>query len=458
MSLSAVLKQNGYKTKLIITNLNNPDKKSFRKIAQFKPDIIALPVFTGWQKEVISFCKFIKKNLKNVITVAGGPHATYFPKLIGENSIDYICIGEGEISFLKLVKQINNEENQFDIPGILNTDKNLDNSYTISEQPDLTLLPHGDINLYCEASSYLLKSKHREFSFQRGCIYNCSFCSSPQLNKTLKCKKLRHKTVAQVIDEIKYVYNKYPFKTIYFLNDNFLADKEYIYSFLEEYTKKINLPYTCQTRSELIDKTAVKVLKSSNCIMVSTGIESGNFKVRKDILNRKTTDEKLIKGCNLLKSKGIWVHTYNMTGIPGESFEQSWKTVELNRTIKPNSCYCTIFQPLPGTDLTNDLIKKAILTEDIFNEVPASFFEKCIMPYKKPYRFKNLQRYFQTAVSYPKITPLLKILCEFNIPVINDALFFMTFYRYYNKAHSDTKLSDLIKLIKNAVETKKAGK
>jgi len=68
MSISAVCKNNGHETKLKIFNIAKPKKQDLDEIKEFRPDILAFPTYTGWQKSIINFCKWFKKNNKHVIT------------------------------------------------------------------------------------------------------------------------------------------------------------------------------------------------------------------------------------------------------------------------------------------------------------------------------------------------------------------------------------------------------
>ncbi|GAF93078.1 unnamed protein product, partial [marine sediment metagenome] len=58
----------------------------------------------------------LKKKFK-FFSIFGGPHCTFFPEFIHEESVDAICRGEGEFPFLELA---NNLEKKKDITKIKN--------------------------------------------------------------------------------------------------------------------------------------------------------------------------------------------------------------------------------------------------------------------------------------------------------------------------------------------------
>src|SRR3990167_7376694 len=90
MSIISVLREK-HKCRVFIEG----EKDVFSEVRKFSPDIVCYSVITGFQKHFIELSKKIKK-IKNVFSVFGGPHATFFPEMIKEEGVDAVCIGEGE--------------------------------------------------------------------------------------------------------------------------------------------------------------------------------------------------------------------------------------------------------------------------------------------------------------------------------------------------------------------------
>ena len=77
------------------------------KLRDFNPDIIGFSIDTSTFKDAIEMAKDIKKLLPNVYIVFGGPHPTICPdETIQIQSIDAICIGEGEYAMFELCNHI----------------------------------------------------------------------------------------------------------------------------------------------------------------------------------------------------------------------------------------------------------------------------------------------------------------------------------------------------------------
>ena len=99
-----------------------------------------------------------------------------------------------------------------------------------------------------------------------------------------------------------------------------------------------------------ITEEKVALAKEMGCVSMSIGIEAGNPKIRES-LNRKYSDEKLEKGIGWMHKHGIKVASFNIIGCPGETRENVFETIELNRKLKVQSCNVYIMFPYPGTPI-----------------------------------------------------------------------------------------------------------
>ena len=101
--------------------------------------------------------------------------------------------------------------------------------------------------------------------------------------------------------------------------------------------------------------------------MVELGIESGNERIRRSVLNRRITDRQIIKAAELIKANGMHLATYNMVGVPGESMREIRDTIALNGRINPRKIYSFIFYPYPGTKLYEVCKAEGLLTDSRFD-------------------------------------------------------------------------------------------
>jgi radical SAM superfamily enzyme YgiQ (UPF0313 family) len=81
---------------------------------------------------------------------------------------------------------------------------------------------------------------------------------------------------------------------------------------------------------------------------VRIGVETGNERLRNDVLEKRVSDEAIIRAFRLLREAGIRRWAFNMLGVPFETPTME-DTVRLNRAVDPDTVFCSIFQPYPGT-------------------------------------------------------------------------------------------------------------
>ncbi|MGO9118103.1 MAG: B12-binding domain-containing radical SAM protein [Desulfomonilaceae bacterium] len=326
--------------------------------------------------------------------------------------MDFVCVGEGERSFLELANRLEAEEPADEIPGIWLTKNGTIVDNGASLLPDLHELPPMDIDLYCRVSKIIRKQENREFSLNRGCPFQCTYCNGPSLKALYGTAVVRSKTVDQAIEEIRYVHERYPFKSAAFTSENLFVKRDFALEFLDRYRREIALPFWCQIRVELVDSELAQLLKEAGCHLVSVGIESGSPRVRREILGRLMSNETIIRGCRTLQDHGIRVNAYNMVGIPGETFEEAVQTIYLNAEIRPTSSWCSFFQPYPGSKLTRNLLEDGVITQEVFENVPPSYFAKSVVLGQDAYCWMNLLRLFQLWVMHPKLDKLFRFLCN----------------------------------------------
>jgi len=269
----------------------------------------------------------------------------------------------------------------------------------------------------------------------RGCPYNCTFCFNKRLKELYagKGKYIRFHSVKRVLKEIEYVKEKYPLEVIHFEDDVFILKRTWIMSYLEEYSnKKFNIPFCCLVRADLMDDELAKKLKESGCASVWFGLESGNREIRQKILKKDLTDEQIIRAVELLRKYGIKFRAYCMIGIPGETVDNAFETIQLNIKIKTPYPWCSIFTPYSKTEIVDYAISNGYLPDDFsINDISHSYYKSSLVKNKNIKELLNLQRFFQTCVLLPWTVPIVKKLITLPPNPLFDLWFgFIYFYVY----------------------------
>jgi len=422
MSISAVLKQAGHKCGILI---EPAEKNLIKSIRKANPDIIAFSATTGVHTWALAKAKQIKANF-NIPILFGGPHATFFPEIIKDKNIDFVCIGEGEEAILELLNKLEKKQSTTRIKNIWT--KKADKIYKNPIRPliqDLDKLPFPDRSLYYKRYPFLRNQNSRDFIFMRGCPYQCSFCYNHSLQKMYKNKGkyIRFKSVDKAIQELLEVKQKYGLGSAMMFDEVMFLDKNWLFDFLKKYKQKINLPFVCEARANLLDEENIKRLKQAGCTCIRIGVETGSNELRNQVLRKNLTNDQIEKAAKLIKKHKILLETYNMIGLPRETLDQAFQTLKFNKKIKADYAWCAIFQPYPKTDLAELAIKDNLLAADFWQNLQPSFFITTPMKLQNKKEFVNLQKFFALSVRFHIPTHLIKFLIKFPNNKLYDLIF-----------------------------------
>lgn len=320
------------------------------KVSCLKPFVIGISSMTPQLQGCVELAGFIKNNISNPPKIfLGGPHISADYDFINRFSgiFDYAITGEAEKTFLDSIKSLAQGR---DIPKIQGGEL-ID---------DLDDIPIPDKNLI----NRKIYSEYESMIFSRGCPYGCYYCSRPSISK-----KVRYRSVNNLIDEIKSVYSFCKGK-IDFQDDTFTLDKNKVIAFCNVVLKEnIHIEWRCNTRVDLVDDELLILMKKAGCGLIHFGIESGNEKVREGIVNKGKFCNKnindVVKFCNKI---GIKTAGYFMIGHPGETTEDLEDTKKIIFNSGINLLGLSIPTPFPGSRLYEIAEKKGIVNERIIDK------------------------------------------------------------------------------------------
>jgi len=359
MGLSAQAKQLGHQTDLAVIDREDV----LAKIGRWKPQVVAYSASTGEHKYYLQLNEAIKKRFPEIVTTMGGPHPTFYPEVARDSSLDVVCVGEGDEAFPELLGAVEQGKPFEGIPNLAT--KNLPKPEIRHLFEDLDSLPFPDRELYyrgTEMAGFPLKS----FMTSRGCPYPCTYCFNHAFRQMYKGKGhvIRRHSVDWVISEIKEVKKRYALECVKFYDDIFVYHIDpWMEEFAERYRREINLPFHCLTRADLVTEDIVKFLKGAGCHSVSMSIESGNDKIRNDVLKRKMTQEQILSAFHLFHKHGIPTFSNNILGLPGAGIAEDVETLDLNIKCKVSFAEFPIFHPYPRTELGDYCIEQGIFDQ-----------------------------------------------------------------------------------------------
>lgn len=409
-SLAGMIKANGHQADLLLAS-HTPDLRA--AIEAYDPGVVAFSALTGVHGAVLELVEMVKSSFPKITTVMGGPHPTYSPEVIEKPGLDVICRGEGELAFLELCDKLQAGD---DIRGIANMwvkDRKGDiHRNELGPLAVLDDLPFPDREIYYKYD-FIRDLPMKRFIASIGCPYPCTFCHEPVIFQMYKGKGkyYRRKSPQRVVDEIRYIRDRYPLKHVHFSDDLFFLrnNYEWLEEFAEIYAKGVGLPYNCNIRYDSVVEKSAHLLYKSKCFGVAVGLESGNEHLREVVIKKRVKNEHMVEGARLLRERGIKMLTTNMVGLPGETLDQAFETVELNMQLKSNYTRANTFLLFPGLPLVDYAKREGFLDPnfDIEKHVAQAQELNLRTPYSR--EFGNLCSLFWLFVKFdPRWIPLFK--------------------------------------------------
>lgn len=443
--LYAVLKKDGYDCELFI---ESGEKDFIQSTLRSGADLFAFSCTTGGEFWVLDTIKKLRKQ-SSVSIIVGGPHTTFFPEMIENPDINYICQGEGEYALLDLLEAKQSNPNSIKrIPNIWSkgpTGEIYKNE--VRQFACLDDLPAPDFEIYTKYK-YLVPYNRDMFAVitGRGCPYNCSYC----FNKTYKDlyngkgTYLRKRSPENLVQDLLYAKKKYGIRKINFIDDSFFSFPSWLREFAEIYKKELNLPFFINVEATQVKEEYVRLVKEMGCICVRMGVETGNEQLRRNVLNKKISNKQISDAAKLFRQFRIKLTTYNILGLPGETLENSLETYNLNKNIGSDFAQCSLLQPYPGTELSR-VVKEEGFLEDENVAVDESFFVSSKIKIQNKKEVENLQKLMQVFLQFRIPLKAVRLIIRLPENPVFHMIFKLTFI--YNKIRvQKIKLIPLIML------------
>lgn len=337
-------------------------------IRENQPDVLAFSPLTStvqWCLEIARWARGVNPNIK---TVFGGPHASAVPEvLLNEEGVDYVCVGEGEEAFLKLLDHLAGKW-EGPLPNIYFKDK----QRRVIRGPlpgfiqDLDSLPFFDKKLWADhirvGDLYLTMAA-------RGCPFRCTFCFNnffAEIPEGKKGRYLRLRSPEHMIAELKLAKNLYSLKVVAFEDDIFTTDKVWLKKFLELYRREFNLPFQCLTHPQFMDLETARMLKESGCQWIQMGVQTVLEEQNKKMKRRESLNQ-VERSLDAMISAGLSPKIDHMFGLPGEPLSAQSKALEVYSKYTPGRIQTFWTSFLPGTELTSQGLKEGILSREDFD-------------------------------------------------------------------------------------------
>ncbi len=340
-----------------------------KELHEFMPDFVGMPTFAT----NIDMCHVIAKMAKEINHSAkimlGGAHASIFMEhALAPKEIDFGIQSEAEIVFDEFLDVLEGDGEFKDVKGLAYKDATGKIHVSPKQKlyPDLNQFPMPARHLFpmdkYHSSANLRGRKTLNMMTSRGCPYRCAYCSSPQIFG----QSFRYLSTENVIKEIKQLINVYKADSIQFYDETFTVNRQRVIDLCNAMIdEKLNIGWSCFTRVNLVDKELLQKMKDAGCYLIFFGLESGVQRLI-DLIKKDITLEQSRNAIQLCREIGIQSWCSFILGLPSETEDESWQTINFALKLDPEYVQFPIFMPWPGTDIY-DIAKKhgVIINENL---------------------------------------------------------------------------------------------
>ena len=369
--LSACLKEKGYDASSI--DMSGWDWKKVKEfIEKEKPDIVGVSCFTDTRDSADKLLKIAKLSSSKIITIMGGPHATFLDEqALSAYSVDIVVRGEAELTIVELINALEQGKDISKIEGITfkikdkvikTKDRKLISNLDSLPFPDYSSIKMSDYEKHIDVGTPNTDKGAGKIwgsiITSRGCPYRCSFCSSA----CFWGHRWRGRSVKSVVDEIEMLVKK-GVEYLSIADDNFLLDQQRAISICKEIIKrKIEISFFCEGRVNNQTLECLQWLKKAGCDFVAFGVESGSPTILKEI-EKSILPEQATNSFKLAKEAGLRTGCFFMVGNPKESIKTIRETMDWIDTVEIDVPMVALARLYPGTNLYSASKKKGFIDD-----------------------------------------------------------------------------------------------
>ena len=360
--IASSLVQNGHEVKQLdlLFNLENILSSVTCSISEFNPDFIGIsirnidtvdslsPENTWYLADVKVLVEHIRKISQKPI-ILGGPAFSIMPEQILEFlNADFGIVGEGEISFNKLIDTISN--------GVETKKIIYPTKTPITQNGFFSPLYEKELVAY-----YFDQSGMLSYQTKRGCPHGCNYCSYP----LIEGNKLRNQTPEFVVDNLIRLKKNFNVDTLFF-TDSVFNDCQGHYLTIAELMikKKCNIKWAAHFRPEHIKQNELKLLKNSGLYAMEVGSDAA-CDVTLQGINKSFNFEDIFSfNENCIKAEIPCAHFF-MFGGPKETratVQEGLKNID-----RLKKCAVFVFSGiriLPKTGLSEIAVKEGIISSN----------------------------------------------------------------------------------------------
>ena len=324
------------------------------------PDLVGISCLTPSEPYARRIIQQYREKGGKGATVLGGVHPTVFHReLIEQGACDIVVRREGEGPFGDLLDAHEKGAQVERVKGITFR-KNGEVVATEDHAPvgDLDALPvpaweclTQGIEIYGEAPTLGLYGSILPILGARGCPFRCTFCGQEVLYPGV-----RTRSVHNIIEEIRYLRERFGLKNFVFLDANFPLSRKQGMTFCDAMIESGlagELRWSAEVAVSMVDREMIHKMAEAGCRNIEYGFEVGSPEILEQT-RKGTTIEQAVEAMQWTKEAGIHVFGLFMIGLPGETPGHIRQTLRLAVRLDSDIAKFNVTVPYPGSALFED--------------------------------------------------------------------------------------------------------
>lgn len=420
------------------------------RIRQYQPDLVGFScVFSNQFSSIRELARRVKSEISpDIILVAGGTHPSFLPeRALTTTALDYVVLGEGELTLRALIEALNRGQGITDIDGLAFRDNGrvvVNPRVNYVEDLDALPFPARDLlpmekyfRFNVPMGLHWRKRRNTPIVTSRGCPCHCTFCSS-----TVHWgSRYRFRSPDNVLAEIQHLKDAYNVQELKFQDDNLTmprARAKQIFTGMVE--RGLAMPWNTPNGVAVwtLDDEMIGLMKQSGCFEFTLAIESGDQWVLDNIIKKPLKLEKVVEVADLARNHHLTTAGYFIIGFPGETLAQIKTTIRFAHSLKLDYFIAFIYNPLPGSPLWKVCRDEGYIPEDYHYEDANNYFQSDLNT--KEFDSKTLNRiqtraYLRMLATLPLRNPR-EFASYYGRLILSRPAFLRTFFRHAFKAGS----------------------
>jgi magnesium-protoporphyrin IX monomethyl ester (oxidative) cyclase len=386
------------------------DEEIVAAVRKFAPDVIGMTIPFSCQHYVgLEVGYRIKAAFPSVVMVAGRNHVTAVPGELDRSIFDYLVVGEGEHAFLSLVRALDAGRSPDAIPGVLGPKPGPHLPPKLIG--DLDELPFPAIDLFPLEKIWASSPRWIIMVATRGCVYECTFCSI----HTIMGRRIRRRSVENVIAEIRHWKRLYDIEAIYFEDDNLTANKAWakqLFRRIAEGGFGLRLHARNGIRADTVDEEMLRLMKAAGFQDFNIAPESGSQKTLDEIIRKRMKLKDCERAVSLARAANMGINSFFIIGFPEESWSDLEQTVRYAQRLKEMGCgyfWISLASPYPGTRFYDECRERGLIGDDFDFRRCRTVDYQVANPHYSAGELKAFRRKAMDALSPPRPTLLGRV-------------------------------------------------